>query len=134
MTVYVLVVALVSATGGSAETLERAGRFSVGTATVALTNNPDSELAARCDHVVEMLAAPEVGGVACRTYRHTLALLLALGRSRWDVALRCREAASLTEGLLSDRSWLDACDEVLGGGPAGIAAEIALGRRQRRPT
>ena len=28
--------------------------------------------------VVELAAEPEVGGVACRSYQHTLALLLAL--------------------------------------------------------
>ena len=46
--------------------------------TVALTNTPGSAITQRCDTVVELHADQEVGGVACRSYQHTLALLLAL--------------------------------------------------------
>ena len=45
---------------------------------VALTNLADSPLAQAAGTVVEMLAGPEHSGVACRTFQHTLALLLHL--------------------------------------------------------
>ena len=109
---------LVSATGGSVETLDRRSRLHADTLTVALTNTADSELAAQCDCVVPMLAGREVGGVACRTYRHTLALLLGLGRPLGEMAEQCRRAAELSNDLLSDRSWLDDVDEVLADAPA----------------
>ncbi len=43
-----------------------------------MTNTPGSAITQRCDAVVELAAEPEVGGVACRSYQHTLALLMAL--------------------------------------------------------
>lgn len=104
---------LISASGGSAETLERAERLLAGTQRVALVNREDSALARDADLVVPMLAGDEAGEVACRTYRHTVALLLAMGGDRRRIARDCREAAGLTRGLMADLSWLDAIDEVL---------------------
>lgn len=72
------VVVATSASGGSIETLDALGRMPRGVQTVALTNTVGSTITERCDSVVELLAEPEVGGVACRSYQHTLALLLAL--------------------------------------------------------
>lgn len=104
---------LISASGGSAETLDRAERLRPGTQLVALVNRVDSALARGADVVVPMAAGDEAGEVACRTYRHTAALLLAMGLDRQEIAQECHEAASLTRGLLADLSWLDAIDEVL---------------------
>ena len=67
-----------SASGGSVETLDALTRLPAGTRTVALTNTAGSALTAACDAVVELHAEPEIGGVACRSYQHTVALLLAL--------------------------------------------------------
>lgn len=67
-----------SASGGSVETLDALTRLPRGVTTVALTNTLDSAIVSRCDAVVDLAAEPEVGGVACRSYQHTLALLLAL--------------------------------------------------------
>lgn len=67
-----------SASGGSVETLDALSRLPAGGSTVALTNTRGSAITERCDTVVELHAEPEVGGVACRSYQHTLALLLAL--------------------------------------------------------
>lgn len=106
---------LVSASGTSAETLDRLARLAPGTSLAALTNDPESPLAQSCGTVVPMGAGIEVGGVACRTYRHTLALLMAWGYA--DTADACASAAEATERLLADRGWLDAIDERLGGGP-----------------
>ena len=67
-----------SASGGSAETLDALGRLPDAVHTVALTNAAGSAITQRCDAVVDLAAEPEVGGVACRSYQHTLAMLLAL--------------------------------------------------------
>ena len=109
---------LVSATGGSVETLHRRSRLADTTGTVALTNVPESMLAADCGMTVLMEAGVEVGGVACRTYRHTLALLLALGRPCNEIADHCEQAAEASDLLLRERSWLDEVDDALRDGPA----------------
>lgn len=67
-----------SATGGSAETLDALRRLPAGVTTVALTNTAGSAITESCDAVVDLAAEPERGGVACRSYQHTLALLMAL--------------------------------------------------------
>ena len=72
-----LVVA-VSASGGSRETLDALDRLETGSTTVALTNVEGSPVTGRCDHTVLMQAGPEDGGVACRSFQHTLVLLMAL--------------------------------------------------------
>ena len=105
----VLVVAI-SATGGSAETLAAADRYIGASRVVALTNDTGSPLAGRADAVVPMLAGVEAGGVACRTYRHTIAQLLALAAAMGaapPIAPAIRRAALATEHLLDSRpSWL----------------------------
>jgi fructoselysine-6-P-deglycase FrlB-like protein len=67
-----------SASGGSVETLDALSRLPAGVRTVALTNTPDSAITQRCDAVIDLHAEHEVGGVACRSYQHTVALLMAL--------------------------------------------------------
>jgi fructoselysine-6-P-deglycase FrlB-like protein len=67
-----------SAGGRSAETLDALGRLPGAVHSVALTNTAGSAITAHCDAVVDLAAEPEVGGVACRSYQHTLAMLLAL--------------------------------------------------------
>ncbi|WP_431237906.1 SIS domain-containing protein [Mycolicibacterium aichiense] len=67
-----------SATGGSAETLDALRRLPAGATTVALTNAAGSAITESCSAVVDLAAEPECGGVACRSYQHTLALLMAL--------------------------------------------------------
>lgn len=104
-----LVVVGISASGGSPETLHTMDRH-VGTSrTVALTNVAGSPVTERADHTVDMLAGPELGGVACRSFRATIALLLALER-QWfgtDVVAALRTAAEATDELLSTSpTWL----------------------------
>lgn len=107
----VLVVA-VSATGGSTETLTAADRYLGTSRVIALTNDGDSPLAERADAAVPMLAGVESGGVACRTYRHTIAQLLALGATLGatpPVVPAIRRAAAASEHLLATRpAWLPA--------------------------
>jgi len=78
-----LVVAI-SASGTSQETLDAVAAFP---SYVALTNNPDSALARRAAHTVEMHAGAERGGVACRSFQHTQILLDALVDHRPGVLL-----------------------------------------------
>ena len=115
-----LVVA-VSATGGSTETVDAVARYSGRGPVVALTEQPDSPVAQAADLVLPLQAGPELGGVACRSYRHTLALLLALG-SRFSPAVAvdlgdsCRRAAAATADLLDRRGdWLPQIADLLDG-------------------
>jgi fructoselysine-6-P-deglycase FrlB-like protein len=94
-----------SASGGSAETLDALGRLPESVHTVALTNTADSPIARRCDAVVDLAAETEVGGVACRSYQHTLALL---------VALECHLTGTDTSALASAVALsADACAYLL---------------------
>ncbi|MGK2866463.1 MAG: SIS domain-containing protein [Mycobacterium sp.] len=81
-----------SATGGSVETLDALERLDGSAHTVALTNTPGSTIVTRCTETVELLAEPEEGGVACRSYQHTLAMLM---------ALECQLTGTPTDGLIA---------------------------------
>ena len=113
-------VVAVSASGGSAETIDAVDRLrEQGTRArfVALTNTEGSRLSEACDDTVPMLAGPERGGVACRSFQHTLAVLLTLvpGFDRQTIS----RAAQATEDLLErSGSWLPRVSELLLG-PAG---------------
>jgi fructoselysine-6-P-deglycase FrlB-like protein len=117
----------ISASGGTEETIEALARHRGVSRTVALTNRSGSAIERAADAVVPMLAGDEEGGVACRSFRHTLALLLALeasaARTGIDaVADEVRRAAEASEDLLSRRdAWLPAVADVLGEGAATFA-------------
>lgn len=103
-----LTVVGITASGGSSETL---GLLTAhhDSNTVALTNTDGLSLPAR--HTVSMHAAPETGGVACRSYLHTLVLLLHLEHQLAgtvpDLPQQVRAAADAAEHLLHTRSeWL----------------------------
>jgi fructoselysine-6-P-deglycase FrlB-like protein len=119
------VVVAISASGGSAETLDAVDRLAEDTRVTALTNRLESSLAARVDNAVDLVAGPEAGGVASVSFLHTLVLLLALearltGGSRAEVAALCLRAADGTEALLESRSeWLPTVDDLLDG-PDGV--------------
>ena len=133
-----LTVIAISAGGTSAETL-RAIEPHVGRSRViALTNCVEAELATRCDAVVLMHAGHEAGGVACRTYRHTLGCLLALESQllgRPAPADELRRAAEATQMLL-DRAaaWLpevvaavDCARRAVAAGPGRTVASAMQG-------
>jgi fructoselysine-6-P-deglycase FrlB-like protein len=76
---------------------------------VALGNRSDTELDGLCDVTVPMQAGPEQGGVACRSFQHTLALLLALEGERATLADDLERAAEASTHLLAGRAaWLPA--------------------------
>jgi glucosamine 6-phosphate synthetase-like amidotransferase/phosphosugar isomerase protein len=108
-----------SASGGSVETLDALSRLPEGVRTVALTNTPDSAITQRCDDVVELLAYPEVGGVACRSYQHTLALLMALechltGTDTAALSTTVASAAAATAHLIDTESdWQPTLSDLL---------------------
>ncbi|MGW0808872.1 SIS domain-containing protein [Nonomuraea sp. NPDC002799] len=111
----------ISATGASRETLDATARYADGPSFLAaLTNTEASPLGEAADLVIPMHAGEERGGVACRTFQHTLALLLALeshvtGAGR-DVPALVRRAAEATADLLDRRDeWLPRAMELLDG-------------------
>jgi glutamine---fructose-6-phosphate transaminase (isomerizing) len=108
----------ITASGGSTETLELLQAHLGTSTTIALTNTPRLDLPA--DNTVLMRAGPEDGGVACRSYVHTLVLLLQLERQLTgtleDLSERVHLAADAIEHLLATRDeWLPEIDGVLGG-------------------
>ena len=113
-----------SASGGSVETLDALGRLPDGARTVALTNTAGSAITERCGTVVDLGAEPEAGGVACRSYQHTVALLLALechltGTDTAALAAAVTAAADASAHLLDNESdWSSDLSELLVG-PSG---------------
>jgi fructoselysine-6-P-deglycase FrlB-like protein len=112
----------ISASGGTEETIEALGRHRGSSATVAMSNREGAAIEGAAGSVVRMLAGEEEGGVACRSFQHTLALLLALEADltgRGEVAPAVRRAAEASEDLLERRDeWLPAVADLLGEGPA----------------
>lgn len=112
----------ISASGGSVETL---GFVAGHPGHTALTNVAGSAITAGAAHVVPMLAEPEPGGVACRSFQHTLVALLALEQQLTGVdlglAARVRRCADASEALLTEQAWLDDVAAALDG-PHGVYA------------
>lgn len=99
----------ITASGNSAETVALLGAHSGVSRTIALTNDASASLPA--DHVVLMNAGIETGGIACRTYLHTLVALLALEQQLAGVELRLgervRRSAAAIAYLLDRRDgWM----------------------------
>ena len=84
----------VSASAGSAETLDAVDGSACPSSAVANQPGPLTERATR---TVWMQAGEERGGVACRSFQHTLALLLAL-ESTWSVSRFLRSQTPPTPG------------------------------------
>lgn len=112
----------ITASGRSSETLDLLARHRGVGPTVALTNATDDAILASlpADQVVALHAGVEEGGVACRSYVHTLALLLAWeheitgGLPRFGEQLRA--AADATDRLVAaSGEWLPVVSGVLDG-------------------
>lgn len=119
-----LLVIAISATGESRETIAAADRHRGRSRVVAVTERPDSTLAALADGVVALHAGEERGGVACRTFQHTGLVLRALearvGGRPADVAGLCERVAAATVDLLDRRAtWLPSVESALDG-PNGV--------------
>ena len=114
-----LVVAI-SASGGSEETVAAVRPFVGRSPLLTVTNVPGSPITDDADMVVQMLAEPELGGVACRTFQHTLVVLLALQHlligSEPDLVSTVRRAAAASADLLDRRGeWLSDVADALAG-------------------
>ena len=112
-----LAVVGISASGGSTETLQMLTSHRGVSTTIALTN---TEVDLPADHRLLMHAGPEDGGVACRSYLHTIVMLLQLEQqltgSLPDLAPRVLAAADAVEHLLATRDeWLPRVEAVLNG-------------------
>ncbi|MGH3138033.1 MAG: SIS domain-containing protein [Gaiellaceae bacterium] len=107
----------ISASGRTPETVEALRAHRGPSETVAITNDPASELGAAADIVLPLLAGREEGGVACLTYQATLAVLLLLaGRIVSDApqVSDLRPAIEAAARLRDERdSWLDAVVELV---------------------
>jgi fructoselysine-6-P-deglycase FrlB-like protein len=68
----------ISASGGTAETIEALARHRGTSQTIAVTNRPGSAIEDAADVTLPLLAGEEAGGVACVSFQATLAVLLLL--------------------------------------------------------
>ena len=125
------VVIAVSASGESAETVDAIGKYSGRCSTIAVTNTSGSTIEAACDAHLSLLAGKEEGGVACRSFAHTLGLHLVLLESLVggvDASGLISSSADAVEDLLSHRDeWLAPMSALLLG-PDGTAI-VAPARR-----
>lgn len=119
-----LVVAI-SASGETPETVEAAVRHRGAGRVVAVTNEPGSALARAAEATLPLLAGEEQGGIACRTFQATVAVLLLLaGRVLGEPsAARLRPAVAAVAALQEARDgWVAPALELLGGGPLDVVA------------
>jgi glutamine---fructose-6-phosphate transaminase (isomerizing) len=111
------VAVVISASGGSQETLDALHRHRGISRVVAITNRPGSELAEAADEAVDVLAGPERGGIACRSFACTQAVLALMCGASGDQLERASAAAGeLIEGR---ERWLGALADLVTGG-AGL--------------
>jgi glucosamine 6-phosphate synthetase-like amidotransferase/phosphosugar isomerase protein len=94
-----LTIVAITASGRSVETVGLLEAHHGVSRTIALTNDSCQRLAAQ--HVVLMRAGTEEGGVACRTYVHTLVALLALESQLTGVDLRLGERVRRTAAAIA---------------------------------
>lgn len=114
----------VSANGRTPETLEAAERHQGRSTVVAVTNVPNSPLTGAADVVLPLGAGEERGGVACRTYQATLAVLLLLARKLGAEVPDLRPAVDAAHAIRETRdAWLDRALDVLGGNVAVVAPD-----------
>jgi glutamine---fructose-6-phosphate transaminase (isomerizing) len=103
----------ISASGRTEETVEALARHRGVSRTIAMTNHPDRALAAVADEVVALHAGEETGGVSCKTFQATLALLHLMAGAPLDAL---RPAVAAQAALLEARSdWLEPLIDLLAG-------------------
>ena len=115
-----LLVVAISSSGSTAETVEAARRHAGAGRVLAITNDPAGPLAEAADAALPLLAGEERGGIACRTYQATVAVLLLLAGKLLGgpAAAELRPAVEAVRALADTRErWLGPALDVLGGGP-----------------
>jgi glutamine---fructose-6-phosphate transaminase (isomerizing) len=112
----------ISATGGSAETLAAMRRHGGASMVAAITSRPDGLLGREAD-VCLPIAADGRSGVACASYRSTVALLRAACGLLAPVGVEPEAAARAADGVIAGRrEWLPRAVELLAGGPIHVLA------------
>jgi fructoselysine-6-P-deglycase FrlB-like protein len=115
-----LLVVAISASGATAETLDAAARHRGVSRVVAVTNVPSGPLGEAADVVLPLLAGEEAGGIACRTYQATMAVLLLLAGAGTEAL---RPAVESVANLVSTRDeWVGPALDVIGRGPLDVVA------------
>ncbi len=105
----------ISASGGSAETVEALARHHGISQTIAITNAPDGPIAASADAVIDLAAGPEDGGIACRSFQATLAILHLLAGVSVE---RLHPAVAAARAVIAERNaWLGPLVDLIGDGP-----------------
>jgi glucosamine--fructose-6-phosphate aminotransferase (isomerizing) len=128
----------ISASGGTPEVLEAVRRHKGVSRVIAVTERAESALAQAADEVVLLRAGRESSGIACRTFRGTLAALAMLGGTRREDLASIPDA--LSDRLPSAHAWATEVAEVVDGAPAidvladasllGLAEQAALMLRE----
>ena len=106
----------ITASGTSKETLQLLAVHQGTSRTIALTNTPAAALPT--DHTMLMHAGDERGGVACRSYTHTLAALLQLEHQLTGAIPDLRKKLELTADAVvtlldSRKGWMPAARSTL---------------------
>jgi len=99
-----------------------------GALTIAITNSPDSLLAASCEHVIECHAGAERSVAATKSYVNSLVALIALVAAldrTWSFDIRGLSSAASTSIAASER-WIEKSDLV--GDLARSPGVLVLGR------
>jgi glutamine---fructose-6-phosphate transaminase (isomerizing) len=134
-----LVLVAVSASGSTREVVAAAERHRGRSLVVAVTERPDSRLGDAADVVVPLLAGVEGSGIACRTYRATIAALSMLTGALTPTDL-APSVAGISRCLATGDGWLGTLVDRLDGAPTidvlaegpfvGLAEQAALMLRE----
>jgi fructoselysine-6-P-deglycase FrlB-like protein len=112
----------ISASGGSAETLAAMRRHLGTSMVVGVTSRPESAIAREADACLA-IAADGRSGVACASYRSTVALLRAMCGLVTGAASSADGAAAASAAVLGGGDgWVARAAELLGGGPIHVLA------------
>ena len=129
------VVIAVSASGSSVETVDAVERLRDRCRVILVTNTDGGALRDLAVDIVAMRAEPETGGVACRSFTHTQALLLLLEAhlvgdvdgAVLDSDLFSRAADAMADLLATRDTWLAPVSDLLLG-PDGTSVVAPVSR------
>jgi glucosamine 6-phosphate synthetase-like amidotransferase/phosphosugar isomerase protein len=112
-----LLMVAITASGRSAETLAALERHAGTSRTLVVTNMPE-RIGERADLVLPLMAGPELGGISCKTYCATQAVLQLLAAHLTGGAVpldAIRRAAETAQAALSNAGgWIDAVADLTG--------------------
>lgn len=121
-----LTVVAISASGGTPEVVEVARRHQGTSEVLAVTNRAESALSGAADQTIELRAGAESAGIACRTFRATIAALAMLTGTRPGALRHLPDA--LAARIPASSGWAAETADALDGAPAiDVLADAALG-------